>query len=32
MSPYDPSDDVIEVMRHPAPGPVAGAYLSLINI
>jgi NADH-quinone oxidoreductase subunit I len=26
MSPYDPSADVIEVIRHPAPGPVAGAY------
>jgi NADH-quinone oxidoreductase subunit I len=26
MSPYDPGNDVIEVLRHPAPGPVAGAY------
>ncbi len=23
---YDPSADVIEVVRHPAPGPAAGAY------
>ncbi len=23
---YDPSSDVIKVMRHPAPGPVAGTY------
>ena len=26
MSNYDPGADVIEVIRHPAPGPVAGAY------
>ncbi len=26
MPPYNPSDDVIEVIRHPAPGPVAGTY------
>jgi NADH-quinone oxidoreductase subunit I len=26
MSPYDPGPDVIEVIRHPASGPVAGAY------
>ena len=26
MSPYDPGDDVIEVIRHPAPGPLAGTY------
>jgi NADH-quinone oxidoreductase subunit I len=26
VSPYDPGPDVIEVIRHPAPGPVAGAY------
>jgi NADH-quinone oxidoreductase subunit I len=26
LSPYDPGPDVIEVIRHPAPGPVAGAY------
>jgi len=23
---YDPGNDVIEVIRHPAPGPAAGAY------
>ena len=26
MTPYDISDDVIEVIRSPARGPVAGAY------
>jgi NADH-quinone oxidoreductase subunit I len=26
MTPYDPGADVIEVMRVPAPGPIAGAY------
>ena len=26
MSPYDPSSDVIEVIRQPAPGPVASTY------
>jgi NADH-quinone oxidoreductase subunit I len=26
LSPYDPGPDVIEVIRQPAPGPVAGAY------
>ena len=26
MTPYDPSADVIEVIRVPPPGPVAGAY------
>src|SRR5438477_21188 len=26
MTPYDPGQDVIEVIRPPAPGPVAGAY------
>ena len=26
MTPYDVSDDVIEVMRSPSPSPVAGAY------
>jgi NADH-quinone oxidoreductase subunit I len=26
VSPYDPSSDVIEVIRHPAPNRVAGAY------
>src|SRR5207248_4782853 len=26
MSPYDPSPDVIEVIREPAPGAMAGAY------
>src|SRR6202162_3831215 len=24
--PYDPGKDVIEVIRHPAPGPLAGTY------
>jgi NADH-quinone oxidoreductase subunit I len=26
MTPYDPSADVIEVIRSPSPGPLAGAY------
>jgi NADH-quinone oxidoreductase subunit I len=26
MTPYDPGADVIEVIRVPAPGPIAGAY------
>jgi NADH-quinone oxidoreductase subunit I len=26
MTPYDPSSDVIEVVRHPGGGPVRGAY------
>src|SRR6202050_5552247 len=26
MTPYDPSADVIEVIRHPAPSRAAGAY------
>ena len=26
MTPYDPSADVIEVIRSPGVGPVAGAY------
>ena len=26
MPPYDPGDDVIQVIRHPAPGTMAGAY------
>ena len=26
MTPYDPSPDVIEVIREPASGAVAGAY------